>query len=56
MTKKGPKGFTKNFDVMKLINSLIKHFERFEEYEKCAKLVEIGDEYKANKLIKDLTN
>ena len=56
LTKKGPKGFTKNFDVMKLINSLIKHFERFEEYEKCAKLVEIGDEYKANKLIKDLTN
>ena len=48
LMKKGPKGFTKN--------TLIKHFEKTEEYEKCAKLLEIGEEYRANKLIKELTN
>ena len=41
LMKKGPKGFTKNFDVIKLVNTLIKHFEKTEEYEKCAKLLEI---------------
>ena len=56
LIKKGPKGFTKNYDVIKLINTLIKHFEKCEDYEKCAKLLKIGDEYKANKLIKELTN
>ena len=56
LMKKGPKGFTKNFDVIKLVNTLIKHFEKSEEYEKCAKLLEIGEEYRANKLIKELTN
>ena len=56
LMKKGPKGFTKNFDVIKLVNTLIKHFENTEEYEKCAKLLEIGEEYRANRLIKELTN
>lgn len=54
LTKKGPKGFTKNFDVIKLVNTLIKHFEKSEDYEKCAKLLKVGDEYRADKLVKKL--
>ena len=32
LTKKGPEGFSKDFNVMKLVNVLIKHFEKVEDY------------------------
>ena len=51
LTNKGAKGFSKDFNVIKLIKKLTKHFEKLEEYEKCSELQKIKESILTQKLI-----
>tara|TARA_R100001377_G_C3171763_1_gene103338 strand:+ start:809 stop:1057 length:249 start_codon:yes stop_codon:yes gene_type:complete len=53
LINEGIEGFSKNFDIQKLIKKLLVHFEKTEEYEKCNEILSIYEKSTIDRLLKN---